>query len=475
MTIPSSTLSAASTQNAASDETATENAGGPGRVGDLAFRAGDPRVQSDAHRSAMLRLNDPEHELHHLRDKVKTFQKRDSSQVHFTLKDQLPLPTDVSYKKTDQQHIGDLEYRLHDSLAKLLGKLEKELEWSNSRTHLPAKKTVVVSPPSDPRSTAGVTDLSSHCKGYVDPGDRDRLIVQHETPLPGVGISVKKNVRRKEMEDRSSAGWISVSLGGRQIDMFLSFVLDGHGGSHYAQYAKDVLPAKVKEHLEICNPPTGLTPLGIANGLTQALIATDRGGEISATGKFVHDAEGCTANLCLMYERHIWVANVGDSRAIFVSPETELQLSDDATAWLTKGNGERVAHPRFNAGVERRGGIVIGNGVDGSNALARAVGDHFLEGAESARPKFTHIKVPDGMDLDGCYIVQVSDGAHDELSTEIIARRVRRGHAEGYVPAVNSSQINQEACLAGSDDDVTVMLIKLDELGTPPAPTATEA
>ncbi|WP_233236559.1 hypothetical protein [Bordetella sp. LUAb4] len=289
---------------------------------------------------------------------MKTFQKRDSNVVLYTLKDelQLPLPTDVTGKRVDQQHISDLEYRLHDSPVKLNKKLDKELRWSNLLRNHPVESKVVVSPPSDPRSTSGVTNLPPECRrSSVRPEDADRFIVTHETPLPGVGIAVKKNVCDKELEDRSFAA-----------------------------------------------------------------------------------------------------------------------LSDDATAWVTV-NGKQVPHPRFNGGVDRRGGLIIGHGVDGANANARAVGNHYLEGAMCARPKFTHIEVPKGTDLAGCYIVQVTDGAHYKMSTDTIAQRAREGDANGYIPAVIASQINKEACMSGSRDDVTVLVARLDQLGLAPAPTATQA
>ncbi|WP_233237783.1 PP2C family serine/threonine-protein phosphatase [Bordetella sp. LUAb4] len=410
----------------------------------------------------------------------------ESGETRYTLKHQAPLPTNrfdrPLARKLDLQRNNNHEHRVYTEADDVEDKLARELETSNRNLHYPEMADYcdlpVLSEPNDPQSTSGQIDLLD---GEA-PGNWERAMlsekpdfftVTYQTLPSGAGEASRINQRpEKEREDRTLSDYFSLSAGGKNTEVYLSGVFDGHGSSHYAEHAQKVIVPTLKEKLELFNPD-GLTTLGMFNGLKLGFVATARSGEPD-TENFEHQDDGTTANVTLIFHDKLWVANTGDSSAILITPTATTKLSDDAKAVThNPTTGEEQPNPKFIDGVVKRGGEIGYQGrVNNNLAITRALGDHAQVGTVSARPKLIRVPLADAAACEGHYIVQVSDGITDVMSPDTIAERVNEGHAKGYTPAVIASRLVEEAARLGSRDDLTAVVTPLDQrLRRPSAPT----
>jgi len=224
------------------------------------------------------------------------------------------------------------------------------------------------------------------------------------------------------------------------------------------------LKGALMENLQRFNPK-GLTLLGIYNALKLALVQVDESGEPN-TQPLQHAEEGSTVCLALVHGNRIYVANLGDSRAIYVTPEETIQLSEDAKPLTPQG----TPNQRFRKSVETRGGHFKNDRVNGNLAITHAVGDRREKNAVNARPKVTWIEMPEAAKRPGHRIVIVSDGIPDYVTTNDMAKIVREGDSQGYTDALISGRLVEAAARKLSNDDLTALVISLDRLPAPPAP-----
>ena len=109
------------------------------------------------------------------------------------------------------------------------------------------------------------------------------------------------------------------------------------------------------------NNQDGLTEEGIFKALHECFRKLDE----NYTGP-----DGTTATVALLLDGKVWVANVGDSRTILVKDGKAIQASEDAKPTMA----------RYKKKIEKLGGEVIFNRVNGYLAVARAIGDKSVIG-----------------------------------------------------------------------------------------------
>ncbi|KAG1665483.1 hypothetical protein FOA52_007615 [Chlamydomonas sp. UWO 241] len=115
----------------------------------------------------------------------------------------------------------------------------------------------------------------------------------------------------------------------------------------------------------------------IQAALVQAFLEVDR--ELLA--KQAATEMGTTAIVALLGARHVWVANVGDSRAVLARKSGAVTLSSDHKA----SRRDEVVR------VEQAGGFIWGNRVVGELAISRAIGDHKLRPYVIADPEVSRL------------------------------------------------------------------------------------
>jgi serine/threonine protein phosphatase PrpC len=172
---------------------------------------------------------------------------------------------------------------------------------------------------------------------------------------------------------------------------------------------------------------------------------------------------GSTVNAAFMIGSRLWVANVGDSRAMLVNCRTgeQIALSVDA----------RPNNPRFRREAEERGGTVSEDGTRiGTSAVARAIGDHDILGV-SARADVCFVDCPQE-GWEDWVLVQTCDGIHEEkvhsrfsktvaLSSQdlgnLVSARIRAGKS---LPEI-ANEIVEIAHRRGSEDNLSVVVTPL--------------
>jgi len=224
-------------------------------------------------------------------------------------------------------------------------------------------------------------------------------------------------------------------------------VYDGHGGSRASQYASKHLHELIFQHLPH-SPSSSPSSANHHPNPSAALIAgfldLDRQWLELATANGWDD--GTTAITALILNNTLYVANVGDSRAVLINNAHAIEMSHD----------HKPSRLDEKERIESLGGRIIHYGtwrVEGVLAVTRAIGDRRLKRYITAQPEVKSRVLQDKDD----YLILASDGVWDVLSSQQAAEVV-----------IGCSDIRQAAILLtntayqrNSQDNITTMVIDL--------------
>ncbi|KAG8075623.1 hypothetical protein GUJ93_ZPchr0006g44232 [Zizania palustris] len=200
--------------------------------------------------------------------------------------------------------------------------------------------------------------------------------------------------RRPGMEDRFSIK--STTINGQTVNLF--GVFDGHGGKLAAEYLKEHLFENLVKHPEFLKD----TKLAIC----QTFLKTDADFLESVSSDSFRD-DGSTALAAVLVGNHLYVANVGDSRAVALKSGKVVPLSEDHKP-NRKDERKRI---------EDAGGIIVFDDtwrVDGLLAMSRAFGNRELKHCVKAEPDIQEKVVEEGLE----YLVLATDGIWDVMRNE---------------------------------------------------------
>uniref|UniRef100_K3YTH0 protein-serine/threonine phosphatase n=1 Tax=Setaria italica TaxID=4555 RepID=K3YTH0_SETIT len=201
--------------------------------------------------------------------------------------------------------------------------------------------------------------------------------------------------KRATMEDFYDVKLTEID--GQAVSLF--GVFDGHGGSRAAEYLKEHLFENLLKH------PEFLTDTKLA--ISETYQKTDTDFLESEASAFRDD--GSTASTAVLVGDHLYVANVGDSRAVISKAGKAMALSEDH-----KPN--RIDERKR---IENAGGIVIWAGtwrVGGVLAMSRAFGNRLLKPYVVAEPEIQEEQVNGELEC----LVLASDGLWDVVENEVI-------------------------------------------------------
>lgn len=315
--------------------------------------------------------------------------------------------------------IEELEYRLEPSIDKVRKKLETALANARKQHETQQKEALVSAGPTQVELLTYVSDTYlQDVQDVIDPSLPSTIC---EMPAELPGVSIASSIGWKDtMEDTHIAANFIIKAGGKDVPVRILGVFDGHGETDMAaRHAMQNIIFFLTQQLELYNAD-GLTERGIWNALKIGFVnlnldysafdsASDSASDSAFDPAFDCDQTeygGTTACVALIINNVLWVANLGDSRAILINRNGEdIQLSEDAKA------GDEI----YKHSIEKRDGTVIFEGecdrIEGMLEPARALGDHELCGAASARPKITRYPLTG---FSGC-LVLVSDGVTDTM------------------------------------------------------------
>jgi len=182
-----------------------------------------------------------------------------------------------------------------------------------------------------------------------------------------VSVAMEENsCHRNYMEDTHRVIDPLSHEGGRssEVTWGLFAVYDGHGGRQEADYCQsrmhEILLGELRDQ-------------GGGRSVEDALVASFKkvDGQLAMLGAW---SSGCTATVALAHRNAsgaltLYVANVGDSRAILVNGSTVRRVSYD----------HRASDPREKERIVKDGGQVSKERVGGSLSVSRSLGDHMLK------------------------------------------------------------------------------------------------
>ncbi|XP_066370742.1 probable protein phosphatase 2C 56 isoform X1 [Miscanthus floridulus] len=237
--------------------------------------------------------------------------------------------------------------------------------------------------------------------------------------------------RRSTMEDCYDIKLTKID--GQPVNLF--GVFDGHGGNLAAEYLKENLLKNLMKH------PEFLTDTKLA--ISRTFLETD--GDIIETISSSFRDDGSTALAAVLIGNHLYVANVGDSRAVASKGGKAVPLSKDHKPNRTE---ERKR-------IQDAGGVVIWDDtwrVGGILAMSRAFGNRLLKQYVTAEPDIQEEEVSSDLE----YLILATDGLWDVVRNEdaIAILKAEDGPQAGAV------KLTEIAYSRHSTDNITCIVVQ---------------
>jgi serine/threonine protein phosphatase PrpC len=254
----------------------------------------------------------------------------------------------------------------------------------------------------------------------------------------------------------------------------LAGVFDGHGekGKRISEFAKSALSKNLFSHKDLHNDPR--FALESAYKDTQSQIVQTHGRDAAESGT--------TAVACYQHRDRLFIANVGDSRAVLgrcdtarkgglkaveLTSDQKPSRADEKKRILAAGGKvDQLTFPVWNAGGGvrlMRGGperVMDASGFGGL-AMSRSLGDLSLRPYVSSQPEVCERK----LDSKDRFLVLGSDGVWDQMSSQeavdIASRVSDPAHAAREIAnqARRRWQSETEGLLS---DDITAVVVRLE-------------
>lgn len=227
-------------------------------------------------------------------------------------------------------------------------------------------------------------------------------------------------------------------------------VFDGHGNEKVAVflklYLKDILKSELKEHHKI--------------PIEQCLMNTFKRLQ-SILPRSIAMHAGSTALVILRHGNILYVANVGDSRAIINFKNIAVAITED----------HKPNDPSEYERIKSVGGSVVIDSfgtprVNGNLALSRAVGDLYLAPAVTWIPDIYRVKLT----LSNKYVIAASDGLWDVFQNQEIVDFIGMNfNKPNFTLNTEPQNVLNSVCTGliklarsrGSGDNITIMIILL--------------
>ncbi|OMJ76119.1 hypothetical protein SteCoe_24561 [Stentor coeruleus] len=253
--------------------------------------------------------------------------------------------------------------------------------------------------------------------------------IPHGSSINNYAYKEEQNIRfRPYMED--SCKIIDPYLNNSNQGYFAIF--DGHGGSEAVDYCK----ARLHEELRKCLQEF---PDDVPQAFIKCFQKVDD--QLRLTGAVT---SGTTATIGFLQkegnQKVLYIANVGDSKAVIVTTEGTEQVSYDH-----KGTDY--------AEIDRivtSGGIIIRARVGGQLAVTRALGDHHLKNKGVSGVPYVLRRLITMNDL---YLIIASDGIWDVIDYSSI--RFNQGKSSIEI----CNELVQRAVSLGSQDNICVLTV----------------
>ncbi|XP_022192901.1 protein phosphatase 1A isoform X1 [Nilaparvata lugens] len=258
---------------------------------------------------------------------------------------------------------------------------------------------------------------------------------------------------RVEMEDAHCA---ITGLGEGLDDWSFFAVFDGHAGAGVSAHC-------AKHLLECIVATEEFQQSAVADGIRSGFLhLDDRMRELPklASGE---DKSGSTAVCALVSPRHVYVANCGDSRAVFCRNGAPVFATCDHKPVL----------PAEKERIQQAGGSVMIQRINGSLAVSRALGDYDYKNVKGLGPceqlvsPEPEVSVINRVAASDEFLVLACDGVWDVMSNEAVCDYIgSRLALTTDLEAITNDVI--DTCLyKGSQDNMSIVLVAFPAAPTP--------
>lgn len=215
-------------------------------------------------------------------------------------------------------------------------------------------------------------------------------------------------------------------------------VIDGHGGGACRDFiTKHIVHAFVQHEGFFLDPATALTA---------AFESTDQ--------KFLAESEGDTSGatcICLFVRgSHLWIASVGDCRAVVSKQGTAVALTTDHKP---QDQAERTR-------IEAAGGTVEFGCLNGDLRVSRAIGDRDKSTGQkmiglTATPEVSEVVLGPGDE----FVVAATDGLWDVMKNEQVVELARSEMSAHGDVSQSCEKVVIEALNRHTEDNICVLII----------------
>ncbi|CAH1426185.1 unnamed protein product [Lactuca virosa] len=245
------------------------------------------------------------------------------------------------------------------------------------------------------------------------------------------GYTLVKGKANHPMEDFHVAKFVPYQ--GRELGLFA--IYDGHLGDSVPSYLQKHLFSNILKEGEFWTDPN--------RSISKAYERTDQA--ILSHNPDLGRGGSTAVTAILINGRKLWVANVGDSRAVLSNKGQAIQMSIDHEPNTERGS------------IENRGGFVSNMPgdvarVNGQLAVSRAFGDKNLKNHLRSDPDITNADI----DADNEILILASDGLWKVMSNQEavdVAIKIRD-------PQKAAKQLAVEALNRESKDDISCIVVR---------------
>eukprot|EP00924_Labyrinthula_sp_SR-Ha-C_P013092 augustus_masked-scaffold_12-processed-gene-9.48-mRNA-1 protein AED:0.14 eAED:0.18 QI:0/-1/0/1/-1/1/1/0/328 len=239
-------------------------------------------------------------------------------------------------------------------------------------------------------------------------------------------------------------------------------VFDGHGGDQAAIFAARFVLTFIENSDAYEYTKNGIDPEILARAMMEGFIDCDE--DLKEVPGFRNgvDFSGSTGTACFITPDHYIVANTGDSRTVLCKA--------DNVAFSTIDH--KPKNPKETERVEKAGGRIVDDRVNGDLASARSFGDFRYKLDPNLPPSRQQITVlPDVTILDRSpqdqFLILACDGIWDVMSNLEATRYVLTALQIGMTLANTCEMMLNECLRKSSGDNMSIMIVSFK--GAPPA------
>ncbi|KAF3435024.1 hypothetical protein FNV43_RR22111 [Rhamnella rubrinervis] len=252
----------------------------------------------------------------------------------------------------------------------------------------------------------------------------------HQGPVK-YGFSLVKGKANHPMEDYHVAKF--VQLQGHELGLFAIF--DGHLGDSVPSYLQKNLFSNILKEDDFWTDPN--------RAISKAYEKTDEA--ILSHSPDLGRGGSTAVTAILINGRRLWIANVGDSRAVLSRKGQAVQMSTDH-----EPNTERCS-------IENKGGFVSNMPgdvarVNGQLAVSRAFGDKNLKSHLRSDPDLQNADISPDTDL----LILASDGLWKVMSNQEAVDLARKTKD----PQRAAKQLVTESLNRDSKDDISCIVVR---------------